>query len=81
VPRRRGAVTGDPSLIATWRLGSPLSGEDPGQRRLPRMDGHRHGRPGRRPVAEGAASVVWGVTLPDDGPTGGFFRDGRPLRW
>jgi hypothetical protein len=25
--------------------------------------------------------VVWGVTLPDDGPTGGFFRDGRPLRW
>lgn len=34
-----------------------------------------------RSVAEGAASVVWGVTLPDDGPTGGFFRDGRPLRW
>jgi NAD(P)-dependent dehydrogenase (short-subunit alcohol dehydrogenase family) len=34
-----------------------------------------------RPVAEGAASVVWGVTLPDDGPTGGFFRDGRPLEW
>ncbi|HEX2036800.1 MAG TPA: SDR family oxidoreductase, partial [Chloroflexota bacterium] len=26
------------------------------------------GRAGR-PVAEGAASVVWGVTLPDDGPT------------
>jgi NAD(P)-dependent dehydrogenase (short-subunit alcohol dehydrogenase family) len=38
------------------------------------------GRAGRR-VAEGAASVVWGVTLPDDGPTGGFFRDGRELRW
>jgi NAD(P)-dependent dehydrogenase (short-subunit alcohol dehydrogenase family) len=36
---------------------------------------------GGRPVADGAASVVWGVTLPDDGPTGGFFRDGRPLRW
>ncbi|HZO69407.1 MAG TPA: SDR family NAD(P)-dependent oxidoreductase, partial [Kribbellaceae bacterium] len=34
-----------------------------------------------RPVADGAASVVWGVTLPDDGPTGGFFRDGRALRW
>ena len=34
-----------------------------------------------RPVAEGAASVVWGVTLPDDGPSGGFFRDGTPLRW
>lgn len=39
------------------------------------------GGPGGRPVADGAASVVWGMTLPDDGPTGGFFRDGRPLRW
>ena len=39
------------------------------------------GGPGGRAVADGAASVVWGVTLPDDGPTGGFFRDGRPLRW
>ena len=36
---------------------------------------------GGRPVAEGAASVLWGVHLPDDGPTGGFFRDGRPLPW
>jgi NAD(P)-dependent dehydrogenase (short-subunit alcohol dehydrogenase family) len=36
---------------------------------------------GGRPVAEGAASVVWAVLLPDDGPTGGFFRDGRPLTW
>lgn len=36
---------------------------------------------GGRPIADGAASVVWGVTLPDDGPTGGFFRDGRPLAW
>jgi NAD(P)-dependent dehydrogenase (short-subunit alcohol dehydrogenase family) len=39
------------------------------------------GGPGGRPVAEGAASVVWAVTLPDDGPTGGFFRDGRPVPW
>jgi NAD(P)-dependent dehydrogenase (short-subunit alcohol dehydrogenase family) len=39
------------------------------------------GGPGGRPVAEGAASIVWAVTLPDDGPTGGFFRDGRPLPW
>jgi NAD(P)-dependent dehydrogenase (short-subunit alcohol dehydrogenase family) len=39
------------------------------------------GGPGGRPVAEGAASVVWGATLPDDGPTGGFFRDGRRLPW
>lgn len=39
------------------------------------------GKFGGRPVAEGAASVVWGVTLPDGGPTGGFFRDGQPLPW
>jgi NAD(P)-dependent dehydrogenase (short-subunit alcohol dehydrogenase family) len=39
------------------------------------------GGPGGRPVADGAASVLWGVTLPDDGPTGGFFRDGRALDW
>jgi NAD(P)-dependent dehydrogenase (short-subunit alcohol dehydrogenase family) len=32
-----------------------------------------------RPVQDGAASVVWAATLPDDGPTGGFFRDGRAL--
>jgi NAD(P)-dependent dehydrogenase (short-subunit alcohol dehydrogenase family) len=36
---------------------------------------------GGRPVPEGAASVVWAVTLPDDGPTGGFFRDGQKLAW
>jgi hypothetical protein len=24
---------------------------------------------------------VWAVQLPDDGPTGGFFRDGRPIAW
>ncbi|MDL4774853.1 MULTISPECIES: SDR family oxidoreductase [Thermomonosporaceae] len=39
------------------------------------------GGPGGRPVADGAASVVWAATLPDHGPTGGFFRDGRPLPW
>jgi NAD(P)-dependent dehydrogenase (short-subunit alcohol dehydrogenase family) len=39
------------------------------------------GEHGGRPVAEGASSVVWAATLPDDGPTGGFFRDGRPLPW
>lgn len=39
------------------------------------------GGPGGRPVADGAASVVWAANLDDDGPTGGFFRDGRPLPW
>ncbi len=28
-----------------------------------------------------AASVVWAAVLPDDGPTGGFYRDGHPLPW
>lgn len=36
---------------------------------------------GARPIAEGAASIVWAATLSDDGPTGGFFRDGKPLPW
>ncbi len=39
------------------------------------------GGPGGRPVAAGAASVTWAALLPDDGPTGGFFRDGHPLPW
>jgi NAD(P)-dependent dehydrogenase (short-subunit alcohol dehydrogenase family) len=36
---------------------------------------------GARPVADGAASVMWAATLGDDGPTGGFFRDGQALPW
>ena len=39
------------------------------------------GGPGGRPVAEGAASALWVVDLPDDGPSGGCYRDGRPLPW
>ena len=31
--------------------------------------------------AEGAASILWAATLPDNGPTGGFFRSGKPLPW
>jgi NAD(P)-dependent dehydrogenase (short-subunit alcohol dehydrogenase family) len=39
------------------------------------------GGSGGQPVADGATGIVWAATLPDDGPTGGFFRDGRPLEW
>jgi NAD(P)-dependent dehydrogenase (short-subunit alcohol dehydrogenase family) len=39
------------------------------------------GGPGGRPVEAGAASVMWAVRLDDDGPTGGFFRDGRRIDW
>jgi NAD(P)-dependent dehydrogenase (short-subunit alcohol dehydrogenase family) len=34
-----------------------------------------------RSVAEGADTAVWLATLPDDGPTGGFFRDRKPIPW
>ncbi|MEU8074913.1 SDR family NAD(P)-dependent oxidoreductase [Catellatospora citrea] len=39
------------------------------------------GGPGGGPAADGAASVLWAADLPDDGPTGGFFRHGKPLPW
>lgn len=34
-----------------------------------------------RTVEQGAASIMWAVNIPDDGPSGGFFRDGKPLQW
>jgi NAD(P)-dependent dehydrogenase (short-subunit alcohol dehydrogenase family) len=37
------------------------------------------GRNAPRSVQQGAASVLWGVGLPADGPTGGVFEDGRPM--
>ncbi len=36
---------------------------------------------GARPVHESVAGIVWAATLPDDGPRGGFFRDGAPHPW
>ncbi|MEI7577867.1 MAG: SDR family NAD(P)-dependent oxidoreductase [Armatimonadota bacterium] len=36
---------------------------------------------GARPASESAKGVVWAATLPSDGPTGGFFRDRKPLDW
>ncbi|MDX2288827.1 MAG: SDR family oxidoreductase [Hyphomicrobiaceae bacterium] len=34
-----------------------------------------------RSIAEGAETALWLATLPDDGPTGGFFRDKKPIPW
>jgi NAD(P)-dependent dehydrogenase (short-subunit alcohol dehydrogenase family) len=34
-----------------------------------------------RPVEEGAEALVWAATLPNNGPTGGFFRDRQPVPW
>lgn len=36
---------------------------------------------GGRPVGDGARSVTWACMLADDGPSGGFFRDGVALRF
>ena len=32
-------------------------------------------------VEEGAAGILWAATLPDDGPSGGFFRNREPIPW
>jgi NAD(P)-dependent dehydrogenase (short-subunit alcohol dehydrogenase family) len=39
------------------------------------------GGSGGRPVEEGVKGIVWASTLPDDGPTGGFFSEGKPVEW
>ncbi len=36
---------------------------------------------GARPVADGAAGILWAALLPDGGPSGDLFRDGQPLAW
>ena len=36
---------------------------------------------GARPVGDSAPGIVWAATLPEDGPTGGLFRDRQPLPW
>ena len=39
------------------------------------------GKSAPRSVEQGAETAVWLATLPDDGPTGGFFRDRRAIPW
>jgi NAD(P)-dependent dehydrogenase (short-subunit alcohol dehydrogenase family) len=39
------------------------------------------GRSAPRSVEQGAETITWLATLPDDGPTGGFFRDRRQIAW
>jgi NAD(P)-dependent dehydrogenase (short-subunit alcohol dehydrogenase family) len=36
---------------------------------------------GARPVSEAIDGIIWAATLPDSGPSGGFFRDQQPLPW
>ena len=40
------------------------------------MGGH-----GGRPVQEGAKGIVWAATLSGNGPSGGFFCDGKDVPW
>ncbi len=39
------------------------------------------GRHAPRSVEEGANSAIFLATLPDNGPTGGFLRDRKPIPW
>lgn len=39
------------------------------------------GQNASRTVEEGADTPVWAATLPNNGPTGGFFRNRRPIAW
>jgi len=34
-----------------------------------------------RDLETGASGIVWAATLPDEGPHGGFFRDGEKIDW
>lgn len=34
-----------------------------------------------RSVAQGADTIIWLATLPDDGPTGGFFYERQQIEW
>ncbi|WP_013630154.1 SDR family NAD(P)-dependent oxidoreductase [Rubinisphaera brasiliensis] len=34
-----------------------------------------------RTPEEGAKTAIWLATLPGDGPSGGFFRDEKPIEW
>lgn len=34
-----------------------------------------------RSVEEAVPGILWAAELDDDGPSGGFFRDGQPIEW
>ncbi len=39
------------------------------------------GQAAPRSVEEGASGIVWAATLENDGPSGGFYRDGKEINW
>jgi NAD(P)-dependent dehydrogenase (short-subunit alcohol dehydrogenase family) len=36
---------------------------------------------GGRSVEKGCRGIIWAATLPNNGPSGGFFYDGEPVLW
>jgi NAD(P)-dependent dehydrogenase (short-subunit alcohol dehydrogenase family) len=64
-------------LAATYRdRGVLVNAADPGWVRT-----DMGGSSAPRSVEQGADTIVWLATLPDRGPTGGFFHDRRPADW
>jgi NAD(P)-dependent dehydrogenase (short-subunit alcohol dehydrogenase family) len=64
-------------LAATYRDSGVLSNAvDPGWVRT-----DMGGPSAPRSVEQGVDTTVWLATLPDDGPTGGFFRDRSAIEW
>lgn len=72
------AERGDGAVCGPLRRDRP---RHPDQRGLPRLRRHRlAGFAGSRTAAEGAAIARF-ATLPDDGPTGGFYDDNSVTAW
>lgn len=64
-------------LAATYRgHGVLVNAVDPGWVRT-----DMGGKSAPRSVEQGAETAVWLATLPESGPTGGFFRDRRAIPW
>jgi NAD(P)-dependent dehydrogenase (short-subunit alcohol dehydrogenase family) len=64
-------------LAATYRdRGILVNAADPGWVRT-----DMGGPSAPRTVEKGSETIVWLATLPNDGPSGGFFHDRRPIEW
>ena len=60
----------------TQGLGILINSVDPGW-----VQTSMGGSGASRTVQKGAETAIWLATLPDNGPTGGFFRDRKTIAW